>query len=51
MMPEMRRIIVKLLGTIVFSPSANRHNTEFAAKAKRAKVVEVIIFIFVMFKR
>ena len=50
-MPEIRRIIVKLLGSMAFSPSANLQSTELEANAKRAKTVAAIIFIGFMFKK
>ena len=42
-MPDSSLIAVKLSASIAFSPSANRQNTELAAKAKSAKTVLVII--------
>ncbi len=47
--PESKRTIVKLDASMVFSPSAKRHNTEFAANAIRAKIVNtrvLTIFVF-----
>ena len=37
--PETRRIVEKLAASIVSSPSANRHRTEFAANATSANAV------------
>jgi len=43
--PDNKRTAVKLDASIVFSPSANRHSTEFAAKATRANTVKAIVLI------
>lgn len=37
--PESKRITVKLDASMASVPSANRHNTEFAANAINAKIV------------
>jgi hypothetical protein len=37
--PDIKRTTVKLAGSIVFSPSANRQSTELAAKAHNAVMV------------
>jgi len=39
---------VKLDASIVSSPSANRHSTEFAAKAIRANTVKIIVLINIL---
>jgi hypothetical protein len=44
MAPDSNRIVVKLDASIVFSPKANRHNTEFAANAISAKLVNISVF-------
>ena len=42
--PESNLTEVKFAAPIVFSPSANRHSTEFEAKAINAKTVKNIVF-------
>jgi hypothetical protein len=37
--PDIKRTTVKLAGSMVFSPSANRQSTELAAKAHNAVMV------------
>ena len=43
--PESNLTEVKFAAPIVFSPSANRHSTEFEANATSAKTVKNIVFI------
>ena len=43
--PDNKRITVKLEASMVFSPKANRHSTEFAAKAISVNPVGIIVFI------
>jgi len=43
--PESKRMIVKLDASIAFSPSAKRHNTEFAANATNARPVKRTILV------
>ena len=43
--PDNRRITVKLEASMVFSPKANRHSTEFAAKAISVNPVNIMVFI------
>ena len=43
--PVNKRILVKLAASIAPDPRANRHKTEFAAKAISASVVKRSVFI------
>ena len=44
MVPESKRIMVKLAASIVSSPNASRHKTELAAKAMSAHAVKKMVF-------
>ena len=41
--PDNKRTMVKLDASMACSPNASRQSTEFAAKAKSAKVVRMIV--------
>lgn len=45
MAPDSSLIAVKLDASIALSPSAKRHSTEFAAKAIKAKQVNILVLI------
>jgi hypothetical protein len=49
--PDTSLTTVKLAASMLLSPNANRHSTELAAKAKRAKTVLTVVFTGFVFKK
>ena len=47
MIPDNRRIMVKLAASICSAPNANRHSTEFPANANSAKLVQLIVLMLI----
>ena len=47
MIPDNKRIMVKLAASISSAPNANLHNTEFPANANSAKLVQLIVLILI----